>query len=98
LEQHPKTLKRENKQMKNILIRLLVLALLISGTLNLLAYNYSDPLEQLNTDFYGTVYTAASVDGNGNLIILMRKNESGFWVNHHIYIADVDVETDISSD
>jgi hypothetical protein len=87
--------------MKNTFIRLLVLALLISGTLNLMAYSHSDPLDQLNTDFYGQKYVQASVDENGNLTILMRTdpdNPMEMSINHHIYIANVDVETDISSD
>jgi hypothetical protein len=87
--------------MKNTLIRMLVLALLISGTVNLMAYSKSDPLEQLNTDFYGQKYVQASVDENGNLTILMRTvpaNEYETSTNHHIYIASVDVENDISSD
>ena len=87
--------------MKNILIRLLVLALLISGTINLLAYTHSDPLDQLNTDFSGQKYVHASVDEYGNLTILMRtdpENPLESSTNHHIYIANVDVENDISSD
>jgi hypothetical protein len=87
--------------MKNTFIRLLVLALLISGTMNLLAYTHADPLEQLNTDFYGQKYVAASVDENGDLTIQMRTDPSNpleMSTTHHIYIANVDVETDISSD
>jgi hypothetical protein len=87
--------------MKSILIRLLVLALLISGTLNLMAYTHSDPLDSLNTDFYGQKYVHASVDEYGNLTILMRTDPADpmeMSVNHHIYIANVDVENDITSD
>lgn len=87
--------------MKNTLIRLLVLALLASGTFNLMAYTKSDPLEQLNTDFYGRKYLAASVDGNGTLTITLRyipENPMESGSNHHIYIANVDVENDITSD
>jgi hypothetical protein len=87
--------------MKNTLIRLLVLALLTSGTLNLMAYSKSDPLEQLNTDFYGRRYLEASIDGNGTLTITLRyipENPMEAGSNHHIYIANVDVENDITSD
>ncbi|HEV7643012.1 MAG TPA: hypothetical protein VGO50_03640 [Pyrinomonadaceae bacterium] len=87
--------------MKNTLIRLLVLALLASGTLNLMAYSKSDPLEQLNTDFHGRKYLAASVDQYNTLTITLRtvpENPMESSTNHNIYIADVDVETDITSD
>ena len=84
--------------MKNILIRMLVLALLISGTMNLMAYTKSDPIEQLNTDFYGRVYAATSVDENGNMTILLRETSTTPATNHHIYIANVDAGADISSD
>jgi hypothetical protein len=87
--------------MKNMLIRLLVLALLASGTLNLMAYSKSDPLEQLNTDFYGRRYLAATVDENDTLTITLRyipENPMESGSTHHIYIADVDVENDITSD
>jgi hypothetical protein len=87
--------------MKNTLIRLLVLALLASGTLNLLAYSKSDPLEQLNTDFYGRKYLASTVDENNTLTITLRyvpENPFEVGSTHHIYIADVDVENDITSD
>lgn len=85
-------------KMKNTLIRLLVLALLVSGTMNLLAYSKSDPLEDLNTNFYGLGYTEATVDENGTLTIYLRPVCGNPGSGHHIYIANVDVENDISSD
>jgi len=87
--------------MKNLLIRLLVLALLASGTFNLLAYSRTDDqLERMNGYFYGQVYRVASFDENGTLTIELREVGSPYEIlpPHHIYIANVDLVEDVTYD
>jgi hypothetical protein len=101
-----------SKNVYLFVIGILSVALCVSVTLNFTAKTEasvkkaeasktlakSDIIDDINSDFYGTIFVQASHD-SGVLTLQLRKNiGGGLMINKFITIQDVDIENDVSTE